>query len=62
MKYPDAVKFNQLTFDEVIEKNLSVMDMSAFTMCKENKMPIRVFSLDHLERIFSNTSIGTLIF
>lgn len=44
-KYADAVKYDQLTFTEVLEKNLAVMDGTAATLCRENKLPILVFDL-----------------
>ncbi|MBN9337243.1 MAG: UMP kinase [Chryseobacterium sp.] len=45
-KNADAVKFNSLSFEEVFEKNLKVMDMTAFTLSHENKLPIIVFDID----------------
>ncbi len=45
-KVPDAIKYDVLTFDEAIRKNLQVMDITAFTLCKENALPIIVFNVN----------------
>ena len=63
-KFPDAVKYNTLTFQEAYERSLNVMDMTAFTLCMENKLPIIVFDMNHsgnLMRIASGEPAGTLI-
>ncbi len=63
-KDPSAVKFDTITFDEVYEKNLKVMDLTSFTLCKENNMPVIVFDMDtpgNLEKVVKNEKIGTLI-
>lgn len=63
-KNADAVKFNSLSFDEVFEKNLKVMDMTAFTLSHENKLPIIVFDMNkegNLERLIDGEMIGTLV-
>jgi uridylate kinase len=63
-KDPNAVKFNEISFDEVIEKNLNVMDMTAFTLCKENNLPIIVFDMNtegNLERLLGGEPLGTLV-
>lgn len=63
-KNRDAQKFETITFDEVYQKNLNVMDMTAFTMCKENNIPIVVFNMNkkgNLKRIVSGEKIGTLV-
>lgn len=60
----DAVKFNSLTFDEVFEKGLKVMDMTAFTLSHENKLPIIVFDMNkegNLLKIVEGETIGTLV-
>lgn len=62
--YSDAKKFDDLNYDEVLERRLNVMDMSAFALCRDYKLPIRVFSLenlDNLENVLNDTKIGTLI-
>ena len=63
-KDPAATKFNEISFDEVIEKNLNVMDMTAFTLCKENNLPIIVFDMNtggNLERLLDGEPLGTLV-
>ena len=63
-KFPDAVKFNTLTFQEAYERSLNIMDMTAFTLCMENKLPIIVFDMNasgNLLRIASGEPAGTLI-
>jgi uridylate kinase len=63
-KDPSATKFNEISFDEVIEKNLNVMDMTAFTLCKENNLPIIVFDMNtegNLERLLGGEPLGTLV-
>ena len=46
MKNSDAIKYDELTFDDVIHKNLKIMDMTAFTLCKENNIPIVVLDIN----------------
>ena len=46
-KNPNAVKFDRITGDEVLKRRLSVMDLTAFTLCKENETPIIVFNMNH---------------
>jgi uridylate kinase len=63
-KYPDAVRYETLTFADVYSQNLSVMDMTAFTLCNENNLPIIVFDIARsgdLIRIIQGESIGTLV-
>ncbi len=63
-KDPTAVKYDSLTFDEAYNKNLKVMDMTAFTLCKENDLPILVFDMNqsgNLEKVVSGKKIGTLV-
>lgn len=63
-KDPAAEKFDNLKFAEVISAGYSVMDMTAFTMCKENNLPIIVFDInkrDNLMRIIKGEAIGTLV-
>ncbi len=63
-KDPSATKFSEISFDEVIEKNLNVMDMTAFTLCKENNLPIIVFDMNtegNLERLLGGEPLGTLV-
>lgn len=59
-----ATKFNTITFQECISKNLRVMDMTAFTLCMENKLPIIVFDMNkpgNLHRVVSGEKVGTLV-
>jgi uridylate kinase len=63
-KDPDAEKFDKLSFARVISAGYSVMDMTAFTMCKENNLPIIVFDInkrDNLMRIIKGEAVGTLV-
>ncbi len=63
-KDPSAVKFDSITFDEVYERKLKIMDLTAFTLCKENNLNIIVFDMDtpgNLERIVEGEEIGTLV-
>lgn len=63
-KYKDAVKYDSVSFDEAIEKNLRIMDQTAFTLCKENNLPIIVFDVnkeDNLVKLVSGEKIGTIV-
>lgn len=63
-KDPTAVRFTHLTFQDVFEKNLNVMDMTAFTLCKENELPIIVFDMNkpgNLQRVINGENVGTLV-
>ncbi len=63
-KDPDAVKYDTISFDEVYRKGLNVMDLTAFTLCNENKLPIIVFNMNeggNLQKIIAGESIGTLV-
>lgn len=63
-KDPTAVRYTQISFQEVYEKNLSVMDMTAFTLCQENNLPIIVFDMNkvgNLEELIRGKEVGTLI-
>lgn len=63
-KDPEAVKFDKITFDEIYERQLKIMDLTAFTLCRENNLNIIVFDMDtpgNLERIVSGENIGTLV-
>ena len=62
--YSDAVKYDELTFSEVLAKNLKVMDSTAASMCKDNNIPILVFNLDDPENIVravAGENIGTIV-
>jgi uridylate kinase len=59
-----ATKFNQISFSEVIKRELNVMDLTAFTMCKENNVPIYVFDMNkrgNLLKVVNGEDIGTLV-
>lgn len=63
-KDPGAVRFDEITFDECYNKGLKVMDLTAFTMCKENNLPVIVFNMDivgNLKNIILGEKIGTLV-
>ncbi len=63
-KDPTATKFDAITYDEVLERKLKVMDLTAITLCKENKMPIYVFNMDkegNLLKVIKGEQIGTLV-
>lgn len=63
-KDPTAVRYESVSFDEVISKNLKVMDMTAFTLCKENNLPIIVFDMNtpgNLLNVVTGMRIGTLV-
>lgn len=63
-KDPSATKYEEITFQEVYDKNLNVMDMTAITLCQENSLPIIVFDMNkpgNFARIASGEHIGTLV-
>lgn len=63
-KDPTATKFVHITYDEAYQRNLKVMDMTAFTMCKENDMPMYVFDMNtrgNLMKVLRGENIGTLV-
>lgn len=63
-KDPEAVKFREITYDEIYRRNLKVMDLTATTMCKENNLPIIVFDMDtrgNLKKVISGEPVGTLV-
>ena len=63
-KDPTATKFAEITFDEVYRRRLKVMDLTAFTMCKENDLPIVVFDMDtpgNLQKVIAGEPIGTVV-
>jgi len=64
LKFPDAKRYTTLSFQEAYEKNLNIMDMTAFTLCMENKLPIIVFDMNkkgNLVHIAKGEEAGTLI-
>ena len=63
-KHPEARKFNDLTFEEAYNRGLHIMDLTAFTLCRENNMPVIVFDInkpDNLLHLMQGMEIGTLI-
>lgn len=63
-KDPTATKFTEITYDEIYNKGLKVMDLTATTMCKENNLPIYVFNMDvvgNLKKVMEGKEIGTLV-
>lgn len=62
-KYDDAVKYDTLTFTQVLNDQLNVMDMTAATMCRDNKLPILVFDMaeGNFEKAIKGETIGTLV-
>jgi uridylate kinase len=63
-KDPNAVKFDTITFDEVYQKGLKIMDLTATAMCKENNLPVIVFNMDkmgNLIKVLKGDKIGTLV-
>lgn len=64
-KNPDAQKFETINGDDVLKKRLSVMDLTAFTLCRDNKIPIYVFNMDrrnNLVRLLKGQPVGTRVF
>ncbi len=63
-KYPNATRYTSLSFQEAYQKNLNIMDMTAFTLCMENKLPIIVFDMNrggNLLKVVNGEEAGTLI-
>jgi uridylate kinase len=63
-KDPSATKYDEITFDEVYRLGLNVMDLTAFTLCKENDLPIIVFDMDtpgNLKALMNEEKVGTLV-
>lgn len=63
-KDPEATKYGIITFKECLDKNLRVMDMTAFTLCQENELPIIVFDMNrrgNLRRVVTGEKVGTLV-
>lgn len=61
---PNALKYSRITFDQAYQQGLKIMDMTAFTLCRENDIPLivcNVFEPDAIERILDGESVGTLI-
>lgn len=64
-KDPGATKFDTITFDEIYNLNLRIMDLTATTLCKENNLPILVFNMDkvgNLQKVMDGENIGTVVY
>ncbi len=64
VKNPDAIRYESLSFDEVLEKNLQVMDATAIVLCRDNNLPLRIFNLNDvgsLPAVMKDRSIGTTV-
>jgi uridylate kinase len=64
VKFDDAVKYDSISFNDVLKNDLNVMDMTAFTLCRENNIPIRVFNINNqgdLKELILGSNIGTLV-
>lgn len=64
-KDPTATKFDKITYDEIYHKGLKVMDLTATTLCRDNKLPIIVFNMDkngNLLKVMKGDGIGTLVY
>lgn len=64
LKDPNATKYESISFDDVYQKGLKIMDMTAFTLCNENNLPIIVFDMDtpgNLKRLLSGEKVGTIV-
>lgn len=63
-RYPDAVRYDTLTFTRVLDERLAVMDSTAATLCRDNGLPILVFDLadpENIARAVAGESVGTLV-
>ena len=63
-KDPNAVKFDEITYDEILSRGLKVMDLTATAMCKENNLPVVVFNMDvlgNLKKVIVGEKIGTYV-
>ena len=63
-KDSSATMYESISFDEVFQKELSVMDLTAFTLCKENNLPIKVFNMNikgNLQKVCDGQNVGTLV-
>ena len=61
---PNAIKYDSLTFDEAYQRGLKIMDLTAFTLCRENNLPILVFNMNvkgNLGKIFKGKKVGTIV-
>jgi uridylate kinase len=64
-KDPTAIKYDNISFDEAYAKSLNVMDLTAFTLCRENNLPIIVFDMNlegNLKRLIQGEKVGTIVY
>jgi uridylate kinase len=64
MTNPDAIRYDKLSYDEVLDRKLMVMDATAIVLCRDSKMPLSVFSINNhgdLMRMMQGESVGTLV-
>ena len=64
MKDPTATRYSRLTYDEVLQRQLGVMDLTAFVLCRDHNLPLRVFDMNNpgaLMRILHGEDEGTLV-
>ena len=64
MAHEDAIKFDTISFSQVLKDNLRIMDLTAITLCKENNLPIQVFKINQggdLKELVLGGKIGTLV-
>ena len=62
--HSDAVKYDEISYSDVLNKNIRIMDLTAITLCKENMLPIHVFNINKngdLKKAILGESIGTII-
>ena len=63
-KHPDATRYERLTYDEVLARDLQVMDTAAFALCRDSELPLRIFDMAQpgtLLRILQGEAVGTLV-
>jgi uridylate kinase len=63
-KHNDAVRFESITGDEILRRNLNVMDLTAFTLCRDNRTPIIIFNMDEpgsFKRVVAGEELGTTV-
>lgn len=64
-KDPNAEKFEKISFDEILNRNLRIMDLTATALCKENNLPVLVFNMDekgNLKKVITGENIGTVVY
>ncbi len=63
-KFDDAIKYDKLSFKTAYENKLAIMDLTAFTLCEENNLPIYIFDMNksgELERVVDGLDVGTIV-